>query len=210
MRNLQIKIKERVALDMKKSKLRKILIIIIVLNLILLVSFLIYNNINKNVDSNTNTQEVDKERDSSEYVRPELVYPMSVSEFSEKYTGTISDEYILEKLTNLIYYITDNKETIDSLENNQINSKYNQNKELLNNMGIENEESFRNLVSKVKQIPSNEIEYSYSEFIVETSKDLGDNFSIDLNIKFVNYDPITFNVKISNKYEKDKILVSIN
>ena len=171
---------------------------------------MIYKNINKNVNNNTNTQEVDKERDSSEYVRPELVYPMRVSEFSEKYTGTISDEYILEKLTNLIYYITDNKETIDSLENNQINSKYNQNKELLNNMGIENEESFRNLVSKVKQIPSKEIEYSYSEFMIETAKNLGDNFSIDLNIKFVNYDPITFNVKISNKYEKDKILVSIN
>lgn len=183
---------------MKDKKGKKIIILILILSLI---SFVILLYINIKMDKEKN-----KERDS-EYVRLEVVYPMKISEFSKEYGGNVSDEYILEKITEFIYYIVDNKLEIDNLNENQIAEKYEANQENLNNMGIESAEDYKDIIVEIQKLNKGSTEYSYSEFQIDTIKRANGKTTIDLEVKFTNSKPIYFNIAINNDIDQDNKIV---
>lgn len=147
---------------------------------------------------------------TSAYVRAETIYPISISKFSEEYVGEINEEYIMEKITDFIYYIMDNKEYLDKINSQNINEEYEKNEIDLNELGIENLEQFNEFISKVQTIKKQELKYSYSEFKMDTLKISSSKTQIDLDIKFVEEEPITFKLEINNYYDKNEILVKFN
>lgn len=151
-------------------------------------------------------KEKNKERDT-EYVRLELIYPMKVSEFSKEYGGNASDEYILKKITEFIYYIIDNKLDIDNLNENQIVEKYEADEENLKNIGIENAEDFKDIILEIQKLNKGSAEYSYSEFQINTIKRTKGKTSIDLEVKFTNSKPIYFNIAINNDIDESNQIV---
>lgn len=203
---------------MKKKKSKKINIHMLVLLVFLLVILIIVTSITLitgnfksiNSEQTTNIAANETQERPKEYVRLDTVYPMEIEKFLNIYSGNVPKEYILEKITNFIYYFMDNKDTIDNITDNNISEFYNTNKDTLNNIGIESEEDFKPIVNAIKTMNTKNLEFSYAQIKTDTLINSGDTTTAEFELKYTYYDPIMLEIKIENSYDANKNLVSFS
>ena len=126
---------------MKRKQKKDINIPIIALLALLLIMLiivtaitLILNNFKGTDTSNEKNNIVSNSQERpKEYVRLDTVYPMEFDKFLNLYSGNVPKEYILEKITNFVYYFMDNTDSIDNVTDNNISEFYKNNKQNLNN-----------------------------------------------------------------------------
>lgn len=180
----------------KIKKQRKNIILLILILLLTLIAILIGITIRKD------KKPMQQER-TAPYVRPEIKYPINFSEFSEQYSGNFSKDYIIEKITNFIYYIIDNKKEINNLTTDDIEKKYTENQVYLKDLGIENAEDYKNIILQIQKLNSDDLSCSYYEFDFESIDITSETTKVNVKIKFLGIDETIFNIEIKNKYEKD-------
>ncbi len=190
---------------MKTKELRKriliIISIILIINLILFVVLLVVNS--------KTSKEVFRERDT-DYVRPELISLIDEDDFFEDYGGSVSKEYILTRISNLIYYISDNKEKIDNWNEQEIAKEYNENTNDLKSIGFENVEHFSKVINKVKSIGRGTADFSYAEFDIENEKRTENSTIYELTVKFASLDPLKIKTIISNTRNSEEKLLEFD
>lgn len=186
----------------KKRKQKKlensIKIALVILLIISIILFIILSIILKR----TKTQER-----SGVYVRPENISLISQDEFFRKYGGSVSKDYIIQKITSLVYYISDNKEKIDNMETDQIAEEYKNNEKELKQTGFENQEDYENIIKEIKKQGKKEAELSYVEILTENIK-RNNGFTIaDLVVKYTQLEKIELSIQISNTRNQSEPLV---
>lgn len=145
---------------------------------------------------------VDKERDS-EYVRPDVINPMQKESFFQKYNGNVPEGDVLEKITGLVYYFTDNKQSLNIMNEEELSSEYEKNTQNINNIGILNVSDFIE-ITKLYQTLNNNLELSYVYFDLDTLEVVDDVTKIELEIKYVGMDEIRIKMDLNNEYDKSK------
>lgn len=181
---------------MNKKVKKLIMILFVVLVILLLTQAIIktfYNN---------------KKR-TSEYIRPDVIQPMFSEKFFNMYKGEGSEKDILGTLSKFVYFIVDNKDKIDNLNEDSIKQEFLKDKEYYNSIGIQSEENFKNIMTKVKNIKSNSLNVSYTSFEIDTLTKMDGKYLIDFSIKFENVDEIKFKIEIEPTYNKD-YLINVN
>lgn len=183
---------------MRKEKLEKkikhIIIFLIILLLVIMLIIGVLRLINRN-----------KERDGI-YVRPEVINPMFSDRFFKEYNGEVNKEEVLNRLTDFIYYIIDNKQEIDSLDSQKLLNQYNQNEEKFKLMGFKTKEEYLEIMSIIQNINSNELEFSYASFETNTIKKMNDKVVVKISLKFVDVDEIMLNLEIDKAYQSEDII----
>ena len=168
-----------------RSKIHNIIIVLIVMIFILLITLgILIQMFSKN--ENNKTTEVVKRNE--EYVRQEKIHLMDQEKFFNSYSGVVKEEKIITFITNYIYYLIDNKNNIENLED--INKVYINNKQKFENMGIISNNEYEKIVNTIKNMNTTKLELSYAEFDMETLIESSNNISIDLRIKFVDIDNV--------------------
>ena len=168
-----------------RSKIHNIIIVLIVMIFILLITLgILIQMFSKN--ENNKTTEVVKRNE--EYVRQEKIHLMDQEKFFNSYSGVVKDEKIITFITNYIYYLIDNKNNIENVED--INKVYINNKQKFENMGIISNNEYEKIVNTIKNMNTTKLELSYAEFDMETLIESSNNISIDLRIKFVDIDNV--------------------
>lgn len=203
---------------MKRKQKKDINIPIIALLALLLIMLiivtaitLILNNFKGTDTSNEKNNIVSNSQERpKEYVRLDTVYPMEFDKFLNLYSGNVPKEYILEKITNFVYYFMDNKDIIDNVTDNNISEFYNNNKQTLNNIGITTQEDFQKIVQAVKEINTKSLELSYAQIKTDTLINSNGVTTAEFELKYTYYDPINLEIKINNNYEEGKNLVSFS
>lgn len=203
---------------MKRKQKKDINIPIIALLALLLIMLiivtaitLILNNFKGTDTSNEKNNIVSNSQERpKEYVRLDTVYPMEFDKFLNLYSGNVPKEYILEKITNFVYYFMDNKDSIDNVTDNNISEFYNNNKQTLNNIGITTQEDFQKIVQAVKEINTKSLELSYAQIKTDTLINSNGVITAEFELKYTYYDPINLEIKINNNYEEGKNLVSFS
>lgn len=169
-----------------RSKIHNIIIVLIVMIFILLITLGIFIQIFSKNENNKKTTEVIER--SAEYVRPEKIHLMDQEKFFNSYSGVVKEEKIITFITNYIYYLIDNKNNIENVED--INKVYINNKQKFENMGIISNNEYEKIVNTIKNMNTTKLELSYAEFDMETLIESSNNISIDLRIKFVDIDNV--------------------
>lgn len=203
---------------MKRKQKKDINIPIIALLALLLIMLiivtaitLILNNFKGTDTSNEKNNIVSNSQERpKEYVRLDTVYPMEFDKFLNLYSGNVPKEYILEKITNFVYYFMDNKDSIDNVTDNNISEFYNNNKQTLNNIGITTQEDFQKIVQAVKEINTKSLELSYAQIKTDTLINSNGVTTAEFELKYTYYDSINLEIKINNNYEEGKNLVSFS
>jgi len=168
-----------------RSKIHNIIIVLIVMIFILLITLgILIQMFSKN--ENNKTTEVVKRNE--EYVRQEKIHLMDQEKFFNSYSGVVKEEKIITFITNYIYYLIDNKNNIENVED--INKVYINNKQKFENMGIISNNEYEKIVNTIKNMNTTKLELSYAEFDMETLIESSNNISIDLRIKFVDIDNV--------------------
>lgn len=178
-----------------KNNIKIALIILAILIIIVLITLSILSKKNK-----------PQER-TGPYVRLETIGLISQDEFFKKYGGSVSQEYIMEKITDLVYYISDNKEKIDNMTNNEITREYKNNEQKLKEIGFETEEDYENIILEVKKIGKKEAELSYAEINTENIKRNNGYTKTQLIIKYVGLEKLKLQIEISNTNNSQTTLV---
>ena len=168
-----------------RSKIHNIIIVLIVMIFILLITLgILIQMFSKN--ENNKTTEVVKRNE--EYVKQEKIHLMDQEKFFNSYSGVVKEEKIITFITNYIYYLIDNKNNIENVED--INKVYINNKQKFENMGIISNNEYEKIVNTIKNMNTTKLELSYAEFDMETLIESSNNISIDLRIKFVDIDNV--------------------
>ncbi len=168
-----------------RSKIHNIIIVLIVMIFILLITLgILIQMFSKN--ENNKTTEVVKRNE--EYVRQEKIHLMDQEKFFNSYSGVVKEEKIITFITNYIYYLIDNKNNIENVED--INKVYINNKQKFENMGIISNNEYEKIVNTIKNMNTTKLELSYAEFDMETLIESSNNISINLRIKFVDIDNV--------------------
>ncbi len=191
----------------KKQKNHTLLIAFCVIIFIMVFAALIVFTSTHNTPldfSENKTQEkpVDKERDS-EYVRPDVINPMQKESFFQKYNGNVPEGDVLEKITGLVYYFTDNKQTIDIMNEEELTKEYENNTQKINDIGILDVSDFIK-ITKLYQTLNNNLELSYVYFDLDTLEVVDDVTKVELEIKYAGMDEIKIKMDLNNEYNKSK------
>lgn len=177
----------------KKIKIALIILAILIIIIVITLSILLKKN---KPQERANT-----------YVRPETIGLISQDEFFKKYGGSVPQKYIMEKITDIVYYISDNKNKIDNMTNSEISKEYKNNEQDLKEIGFENEEDYKNIILEVKKIGTKEAELSYAEIVTEEIKRNNGYTKSPLIIKYVGLEKLKLQIEISNTNDTQTQLV---
>lgn len=185
---------------MKKDNIRKnikkimifLIILVVIIMMIIGVLKLIYRN---------------KEREAV-YVRPDTINPMFSENFFKKYKGDVSKEDILNRLTDFIYYIIDNKQELTKMNEQELSQKYNKDEKYLKTIGFASLEDFLRIIAIIQRIDSDELNFSYASFEINTIENLKDKFCVNLSLKFVDTNEIVLKLQVEKKAQEEIIHIS--
>lgn len=179
--------------------------ILALLVIIIAIALVIYNfTRGENEEQDQNKQEERK----AEYVRLDTVHPMEFEKFMNEYTGDVPKEYILEIITNFIYYFMDHKQELDDIKEENIVQYYNDNKDTINDLGIMNENDFKNIVNTIKGFSTTELEFSYVQIKTDTIIKTGLYTIAELELKYTNMNPMNIEIRIQNTYDESNEVVT--
>lgn len=186
-----------------KKKLKRIILILFILILILVIATVIA------VLALNNDEEVEEETvigSSGSNINSEKVIPISAEDFFQNYNGNVDEDDVYTAITKVAYYIIDNKQEIDNLDDEDIEEKYLENEEYFKSIGLIEEENFENIIKLAKTIDSDELSFSYTAFDIDTITNLDDGVSVDVIIKYTGIDKITVNLILAMDSETENAI----
>lgn len=175
------------------------LIVICIIVLVVILSILLNMLKNKTFGGQANktnqTSSNLRERDT-DYERPDTISPMFKERLFKEYEGKINEDEILNSLTEFVYYITDNKKEISQMSEEDIQDKYNANKDRFEKMGILTLDYYKYIINIMKSIEKNELELSYTQFDVNSIEKIDSGIILKFNIKYVETNEISLKLII--------------
>ena len=104
----------------------------------------------------------------------------------------------MEKITDFVYYIIDNKQQISLISEEQVEKEYNKQKEELNNIGITSIDDYSLLIKELQTIDNDELELAYAFIDENTIKNDNNSVSAEFIVKFVSIDELKFEININD------------
>ena len=171
-----------------KKPLVIIIICIIFATVVLGVMLNILNDKTTENSGGTTTSNT-KERDT-DYERPDIISPMQKERLFKEYKGQIKENDVLESLTKFVYYITDNKQKISNMTEEEIEKDYMNNSTKYRKMGILTSQYYKYIANLLKDIEKEKLELSYTQFDTNTIEKIENGIIMKFNIKYVGIDEI--------------------
>ena len=184
------------------KKIKIILIIFIILNLIMLgvLTALILLTNEKNEQENNNMLNNVTIQQIDEYHG--RIYPKNHSKLIYSYKGNISLEYFYEITYKIVHYLPDLNSIISNYTEDQLQSYYIQNQDQVKeNTGLTDFNSFKLLCEKIKGF-SKETEYKESTLDMLSYETTEEYDKFKLAIEYKDGNKIDLVVYIANKYRK--------
>lgn len=179
---------------MKKDDIKKVIIFLIILLIIIMMIIGVMKLINSN-----------REREAI-YVRPEVINPMFSENLFKKYTGEISKDEILNRITDFIYYIVDNKQELTTLNVEELTQKYKQDEKYFKTIGFSTLEDFLKTIAAIQKINNDELKFSYASFEIDTIENFNNKLFVNLSLKFVDVNEILLKLEIEKKFQEEGII----
>ena len=179
-----------------KKKLKKIILILFILIAILILAIILI--INNNDETEENASEL-----SISNINSEKVIPISSESFFQNYYGNVSEDDVYMTLTNIAYYIIDNKQEINEWLDDDIENAYLINEQYFKTIGLVEKENFYNIINLAKGIDSDELSLSYTAFEIDTISYLSNSISVDVTIKYVDVEEISLLLILDNEEESE-------
>lgn len=177
----------------KKKKNNKLKLILLCLFVIIIV-LVIVNLAHKKKEP----KEIPDTERNTPYTRPDTVSLIGQDDFFKQYEGNVSYYTIMDKITEFVYYIIDNKLDIDEMTEEELMKEYETNETEFKNIGIQSSEDYKQMMLVVQKLGIGEVEFAYAEIPEETVKQ-GDEYTTgELVIKFVEKDELRFKIQIAN------------
>lgn len=193
----------------KKEKNNRIILLILILCLLFVLMILAITIVIKPKKQPQQSETKDRERIETTYVRPETISLIAEDAFFKAYEGRQSRETIMEKITDFVYYIVDNKQTIDTLSQDQIHKEYEEESDELNNIGIISEEDYTEIINTIQTTGDGELEYVYAIINEDTIKNEEKFISAELDVKFVEKEELKFMINISEEDEDNPVTFKV-
>lgn len=180
--------------DNIRKNIKKIIIFLIIALIIIIAIIGILRLIYRN-----------KEREAI-YVRPETISPMFSEKLFKRYIGKVPEDEILRNITDFIYYIIDNKQELEKLNEEQLTKKYNQDEKYFKTIGFSSLDDFLKIVSIIQKIDNEELKFSYASFEIDTIENLTNKLFVNLSLKFVDTKEILLKLEIEKDVQEDGII----
>lgn len=184
------------------KKIKIILIIFIILNLIMLgvlTALILLTNKkieqeNNNMLNNVTIQQIDEYHGR--------IYSKNYSKLLYSYKGNISLEYFYEMTYKIVHYLPDLNSIISNYTEDQLQTYYTQNQEqITKNTGLTDLNSFKLLCEKIKGF-NKQTEYKESTLDMLSYETSEEHDSFKLKIEYKDGNKIDLVVYIANKYKK--------
>lgn len=172
--------------------LKKCLIVLIVIIIVIVIIVIIRQSINKKVVNETAQTDEQLVQESVEEYSKEKVFPRGIAELMGKYEGQNNKNDLYESLDNLVNeYLPKLFEDINGLDNSQLSSYFNNNKEeITENLGINQEDDFNKLAIYLQNNNYGKNKFEYCEIDSDSYRTAGGNryLSFIINFKYENQD----------------------
>ena len=172
------------------KKLKRIILILILIILVisLITIILVVNSSKAGEESGLGATNENTDR----------IIPMSSEGFFQRYYGTVDENDVYKTLTLLANYIIDNKEEIDTWNDDSMYTVYSENEEEFKNMGLVYSEDFVNVMKLVQEINTEDLDLSYMAFENDTIAYASNGIQVDITFKYVNVDGLNLELMLLN------------
>lgn len=172
------------------KKLKRIILILILIILVisLITIILVVNSSKAGEESGLGATNENTDR----------IIPMSSEGFFQRYYGTVDENDVYKTLTLLANYIIDNKEEIDTWNDDSMYTVYSENEEEFKNMGLVYSEDFVNVMKLVQEINTEDLDLSYMAFENDTIAYALNGIQVDITFKYVNVDGLNLELMLLN------------
>ena len=172
------------------KKLKRIILILILIILVisLITIILVVNSSKAGEESGLGATNENTDR----------IIPMSSEGFFQRYYGTVDENDVYKTLTLLANYIIDNKEEIDTWNDDSMYTVYSENEEEFKNMGLVYSEDFVNVMKLVQEINTEDLDLSYMAFENDTIAYAFNGIQVDITFKYVNVDGLNLELMLLN------------
>lgn len=192
------------------KKIKVILIIFIILNLIMLgvlTSLILLTNKQKEKEANEGSNNVTAQQIDEYHGR---IYPKNIAKLMYSYKGNVDINYFYEMSYKLVNYLPDLSTIISNYSEEQLRQYFSQNQaQVRENTGITDFSTFRTLANKIKNINKNS-KYKEATIDIPSYKDNGDYVEFLLTVIYQDGNEINFTVHLTNKYNKENSSIVFN
>lgn len=185
------------------KKIKLILIIFIILNLIMLgvlTSLILLTNKQKEEEQFQDSNNVTAKQIDEYHGR---IYAKNIAKLMYSYKGDIDLNYFYEMTYKLVNYLPDLSEVVSNYSEEQLRSYFKQNQDQVKaNTGITTFDTFKTLTNKIKSINGSS-EYKEATIDISSYKDNGDYVQFLLTVIYQDGNEINFTAHLTNKYNKE-------
>lgn len=192
------------------KKIKVILIIFIILNLIMLgvlTALILLTNNKKEEEQLEALNDITAQQIDEYHGR---IYPKNFSKLLYSYKGDIDLNYFYEITYKLVNYLPDLSAVISNYSEEQLKSYFKQNQDQIKeNTGITTFDTFKLLSDKIKNMNGNS-EYKEATIDITSYNDNGDYVQFLLEVVYQDDNEIDFTVHLTNKYSKENPSIIFN